>query len=328
MASTLLACALIPFPPYVGPEGILSFTTDCGERKAGKRGLNMGLGNFYRRRIKGQTMCLKPGSSAIATWHISIHILHFTMVVPSDVQSLRVPRSCVRNAHPDQSRFTLFATWQIWKLKFTPDYKARFLNIKGSKLVGFNFLPVELRAPCLNLTTISPLATGHLMSPLQNHLNNQPFLRPNLGTKPSSLYPDSLKEAQGRSGVRPCFLRQTCENGNDRENYLPEYDWSPYAKRNVEWFGARHAGKFIIAASRQMEASAEASANRSPTELVTELILLSEILGQMVLLHQMSYRDIYQSARNHCNHRGAYTTPFRHELGVTGSIEKKDLVKR
>jgi len=78
MASTLLACALIPFPPYVGPEGILSFTTNCGERKAGKRGLNMGLGNFYRRRIKGQTMCLRPGSPAIATWHISIHILRWS----------------------------------------------------------------------------------------------------------------------------------------------------------------------------------------------------------------------------------------------------------
>jgi len=57
-------------------------------------------------------------------------------------------------------------------------------------------------------------------------------------------------------------------------------------------------------------------------------VWLFEILGQMVLLHQMFYRDIYQSARNHCNDRGAYTTPFRHKLGVTGSIEKKDLVKR
>jgi len=36
MASTLLACALTPVPPYMGPEGILSFPTDCGERKAGK----------------------------------------------------------------------------------------------------------------------------------------------------------------------------------------------------------------------------------------------------------------------------------------------------
>ena len=108
-----LACLCIDTFSSIRGTGRHFVTTDCGERKAGKRGVNMGMGNFYRRRIKGQTMCLRPGSSAIATWHISIHILHFTMVVPSDVQSLRVPRSCVRNAHPDQSQFTLFATWQI-----------------------------------------------------------------------------------------------------------------------------------------------------------------------------------------------------------------------
>jgi len=158
----------------------------------------MGVSNFYRRRIKGQTMCF------IGNCHMAYFHPHY------DGRCLRYsvftrPSELRPECPPNRPQFTLLTTWQIWKLKFTPDYQTMFLNIllKAPNSLDLIFFGRIFALRVWTWQRFHPLQRAIWCLRFKNHLNNQPFLRPNLDTKPSSLYPDSLKgESSSREVVR------------------------------------------------------------------------------------------------------------------------------